>query len=113
MVDEVTASAAEERAKWYLKSIGEDTREHPAIFNSLVSEFNAHADASRAEERERCARAVCPLCRRGVPHHTNSASSIGRGDDRHVVWDLHAVDDPGGVGLAECLAAAIWEGGAG
>jgi hypothetical protein len=29
-------------------------------------------------------------------------TSIG-GADRHVVWDLHEVEDTGGVGLAECL----------
>lgn len=40
-------------------------------------------------------------CQRGVPHHTNSISSIG-GGDRFVVWDLHAVPNPGGVELAEC-----------
>lgn len=51
---------------------------------------------------------LCPRCAQGVPHHTNSATSIG-GGDRHPVWDLHAVEDSGGVGLEECLAAAIWE----
>lgn len=49
---------------------------------------------------------VCPLCRRGVPHHTNSSYSIA-GGDRHEVWDIHAVDDPGGVGLQECLAGDV------
>ena len=59
-------------------------------------------------ERVRCAKLICPLCARGVPHHTNSETSIG-GSDRHTVWDLHAVEDTGGVGLAECTAAPIWE----
>jgi hypothetical protein len=37
-----------------------------------------------------------------VPHHTNSRTSIG-GADRHVIWDLHAMDTPEDRGgLAEC-----------
>lgn len=54
---------------------------------------------------------LCGLCKRGVVHHTNSSYSIG-GGDRRVVWDIHAVDDPGGVGLQECLAGDVllaWE----
>jgi spore coat polysaccharide biosynthesis protein SpsF (cytidylyltransferase family) len=45
----------------------------------------------------------CEHCLRGVPHHTNSASSIG-GADRSPVWDLHQVDDGG---LAECTSYDI------
>lgn len=53
------------------------------------------------------ARAICPLCAQHVPHHTNAGGSIG-GGDRHPIYDLHAVEDAGGVGLAECTAYAIW-----
>ena len=56
---------------------------------------------------ELAAVSVCGLCRQRVPHHTNSATSIG-GADRHPVRDLHAVEDAGGVGLAECGAGDIW-----
>lgn len=48
------------------------------------------------------AREPCPHCARGVLHHTNSLTSIG-GADRYTIWDLHEVEDAGGVGLAECL----------
>jgi hypothetical protein len=57
--------------------------------------------------KEELAAERCPLCAAGTPHHTNSATSIG-GADRHPVYDLHAVEDTGGVGLAECLAYDIW-----
>ena len=53
------------------------------------------------------AAAACPLCAAGYGHHTNSATSIG-GDDRHTIWDIHQVEDTGGVGLRECLAYDIW-----
>lgn len=53
------------------------------------------------------AKVRCALCRRGVPHHTNSATSIG-GVDRHPIRDIHAVRDTGGVGLAHCTADTIW-----
>lgn len=53
------------------------------------------------------AAAVCPLCATGTPHHTNSSYSIG-GGDRHPIYDLHAIEDTGGVGLAECLAYEVW-----
>ena len=53
------------------------------------------------------ARAICPLCRREVPHHTNGREGIGDAA-RTPVYDLHAVEDTGGVGLAECLAYPIW-----
>ena len=56
---------------------------------------------------ELAAAVVCGLCGQRVPHHTNSATSIG-GADRHPVRDLHAVEDTGGVGLAECVASDIW-----
>ena len=46
---------------------------------------------------------ACTLCAQDVPHHTNSRTSIG-GGERFIVWDLHAVEDTGGVGLAECTA---------
>lgn len=49
----------------------------------------------------------CHLCAIGTPHHTNARSSIG-GEDRHPIYDLHAVEDSGGVGLAECLAGDLW-----
>jgi len=42
----------------------------------------------------------CPLCRTGVPHHTNAAGSIG-GTNRHPVFDLHHLERGD---LAECLA---------
>lgn len=50
--------------------------------------------------------AACRHCAEGTPHHANSASSIG-GADRSPRWDLHAVEDTGGVGLAECTAYEI------
>lgn len=53
------------------------------------------------------AAALCPHCAAGVPHHTNSAMSIG-GADRHPIYDLHAIDDASGVGLTECLAGDLW-----
>ena len=59
------------------------------------------------EALELAAATLCALCRGRVPHHTNSATSIG-GADRHPVRDLHAVEDTGGVGLAECVASDIW-----
>lgn len=54
------------------------------------------------------AMARCGYCQKGVPHHTNSRTSIG-GTDRSPVYDLHAVDDAGGVGLAECDAASLFD----
>jgi spore coat polysaccharide biosynthesis protein SpsF (cytidylyltransferase family) len=42
----------------------------------------------------------CPLCRTGVPHHTNAAGSIG-GTNRHPIFDLHHLERGD---LAECLA---------
>lgn len=53
------------------------------------------------------ARRLCDLCARDAPHHTNAAGSIG-GGDRHTIWDLHAVSDASGVGLAECLAGDLF-----
>lgn len=50
--------------------------------------------------------AACALCAQGIPHHANSGTSIG-GSDRGPVWDIHAVPDSGGVGLAECTAFDI------
>ena len=58
-------------------------------------------------ERRELAAARCALCAAHVPHHTNSRTSIG-GADRVPIYDLHAMDDPGGVGLAECTAAEVW-----
>ena len=50
---------------------------------------------------------ACEHCRRGVPHHTNSATSIG-GQDRSPVWDLHQLDEPHNRGgLVECTAYDI------
>jgi spore coat polysaccharide biosynthesis protein SpsF (cytidylyltransferase family) len=50
---------------------------------------------------------ACENCRRGVPHHTNSATSIG-GSDRTPVWELHQVDRPDNRGgLEECTAYDI------
>ena len=50
---------------------------------------------------------ACDHCRRGVPHHTNSATSIG-GPDRSPVWDLHQLDEPSNRGgLVECTAHEI------
>lgn len=54
---------------------------------------------------EDAAKAVCPLCRDGVPHHTNAAGSIGGNDHRRPVWDLHIST---GGGLEECIAYPIW-----
>lgn len=59
-------------------------------------------------ERIRCAKLVCSLCAKNVPHHTNSDTSIG-GNDRHPCRDLHAVEVHGGVQPMECLAYHIWE----
>ena len=56
---------------------------------------------------EDAARAICRLCREGIPHHTNGAEGIGDATCA-VVWDLHAVEDAGGVGLTECTAYPIW-----
>ena len=60
-----------------------------------------------AQARRDLAAARCARCAAGVPHHTNSRTSIG-GPDRVPIYDLHAMDDSGGVGLAECTAADIW-----
>lgn len=50
---------------------------------------------------------ACDHCRRGVPHHTNSATSIG-GPDRSPLWDLHQLDEPSNRGgLVECTAHEI------
>ena len=50
---------------------------------------------------------ACEHCQRGVPHHTNSATSIG-GQDRSPVWDLHQLDEPHNRGgLVECTAHDI------
>ena len=50
---------------------------------------------------------ACPHCRGGVPHHTNSATSIG-GHDRSPVWDLHQLDEPSNRGgHVECTAYDI------
>lgn len=43
-----------------------------------------------------------------APHHTNAAGSIGGDDGRAPRYDLHAVEDSGGVGLAECEAGDLW-----
>ena len=59
------------------------------------------------QARRDLAAARCALCAARVPHHTNSQTSIG-GADRVPIYDLHAMDDPGGVGLAECTAAEVW-----
>ena len=66
-------------------------------------------DAVRLEvAAERVIRRACRHCRTGVPHHTNAVGSIGGDDGRSPRWDLHAVDDAGGVGLAECDAGDLW-----
>lgn len=50
---------------------------------------------------------ACQYCQRGVPHHTNSATSIG-GHDRSPVFDLHQLDEPSNRGgLVECTAYDI------
>lgn len=50
---------------------------------------------------------ACQPCREGVPHHTNSLTSIG-GSDRTPVFDLHQVDTLGNRGgLVECTAYDI------
>src|SRR3990172_8769134 len=59
-------------------------------------------------DAEEVIRRACPLCLAQTPHHTNSASAIGRADDRHPVYDIHAVEDSGGVGLRECEAGDLW-----
>lgn len=57
--------------------------------------------------RQAVATTLCEHCRLGVPHQSNSQTSIG-GDDRHPIWDLHACSDSGGVRLDECLAGDLW-----
>lgn len=60
---------------------------------------------------EEIAGQLCARCEAHVPHHTNAGGSIG-GSDRHSVYDLHAVEDTSGVGLAECDAGDMllaWE----
>ena len=59
------------------------------------------------ETLEDAAKVICPLCREGVAHHTNGLEGIGDAE-RAVRYDLHAVDDTGGVGLRECVAYPIW-----
>lgn len=59
-------------------------------------------------DKQTLAAARCTLCASGAPHHTNSEMSIG-GLDRRPVYDIHAVEDAGGVGLAECTAASVWD----
>ena len=59
-------------------------------------------------EAEEVIRRACPLCLNRTPHHTNSASAIGRTDDRHLVYDIHAVENEGGVALQECDAGDLW-----
>ena len=44
----------------------------------------------------------CPHCAAGVPFHTVGEEGISD-PRRRVVRDLHEIDDPGGVGLVECL----------
>lgn len=74
----------------------------------MLDAVTAAIAAGRKSGLLEAAQLVCSLCARDVPHHTNAAGSIG-GADRHVIRDLHAVEDTSGVGLAECLAFKVWE----
>ena len=49
---------------------------------------------------------VCPWCAAGNPHHWMAEGSIG-GPRARVALDMHEVEDTGGVGLRECLAAPL------
>ena len=49
------------------------------------------------------ARRLCLHCALGAPHHTVGFEGIGDGR-RQTVYDIHEVEDSGGVGLAECTA---------
>ena len=52
---------------------------------------------------------LCSACAAGVPHHTNSVTSIGGDEGRHARYDLHVGV---GGGLEECLAGDLllaWE----
>lgn len=51
---------------------------------------------------------LCEHCRAGAPHHTVGTEAIS-GADRLVIWDIHEVDDTGGVGLIECTAAHLFD----
>jgi len=55
----------------------------------------------------RAVMAACEWCRRGTPHHQNSAGSIA-GPGRTPRWDLHQVDEATNRGgLVECRAYDI------
>ena len=49
---------------------------------------------------------VCPWCAAGTPHHWMAEGSIG-GPRARVALDMHEIEDSGGSGLRECLAAPL------
>ena len=51
----------------------------------------------------------CAACARGVPHHTNSLTSIGRAGNRYPIYDIHEEPD-GFYGFTtyECDAGDLW-----
>mgnify|MGYP001609339237 CR=1 FL=1 len=51
---------------------------------------------------------LCAACARGVEHHTNSLTSIGRADDRYVIYDQHEEPDGYGFRTYECDAGDLW-----
>ncbi|MFQ5915859.1 MAG: hypothetical protein ACE5JS_22015 [Nitrospinota bacterium] len=72
--------------------------------------FNLYDLLEKRLETERiaCAKAICSLCARDVPHRKRPEHSIG-GEPSIMVWDLHCVEAAGGVEFRECVAAGIWE----
>ena len=49
---------------------------------------------------------VCPWCAAGNPHHWMAEGSIG-GPRARAALDMHEIEDTGGAGLRECLAAPL------
>ena len=51
---------------------------------------------------------ICAACARGVEHHSNSLTSIGRAEDRYPIFDLHAEPEGYGYVTYECVAGDLW-----
>lgn len=70
-----------------------------------TTEFAAHGAANYwlVVRRE-----LCNWCYRRQPHHRIAERSIG-GPRTRTIYDLHEVDDTGGVGLAECTCAHFFD----
>ena len=72
-----------------------------------LGQIHWSVDEPKDLEFVRAVYAACPHCAVGVPHHTNSATSIGGNGHRRLLLDLHHLERGD---LAECTAADLLRG---